>query len=113
MLFKRQNIYLLMDPKQGETILFNLEPRLLLPYPTGSGNIHFSIPYYRTAIPKELQMINGFPVVSNLQLYLDLVNEPTTGADQADWLQTQMKEWGTPIVPFGPSFVLHKKRRAA
>ena len=108
-----ENIYLLMDPKQGEKVLFNLEPRLFLPYPTGSGNLHFSIPYYRTAIQRELQWIHGFPVVSNLQLYLDLVNEQTTGADQADWLWTQMKERGTPIVPLNQTVSLHQKKRAA
>ena len=108
-----ENIYLLVDPKQGEKVLFNLESHLFLPYPTGNGNLHFSIPYYRTALPMDIQVIQGIPVVSNLQLYLDLVNEPTTGADQADWLWTQMKERGTPIVPLEPLVTHHQKRRAA
>ncbi|MBK8574282.1 MAG: hypothetical protein IPN90_00920 [Elusimicrobia bacterium] len=108
-----ENIYLLMDPEQGEKVLFNLESHLFLPYPTGNGNLHFSIPYYRTSIPKDIQVVQGIPVVSNLQLYLDLVNKPTTGADQADWLWTQMKERGTPIVPLDqPATQRPKKRRA-
>jgi hypothetical protein len=91
-------IYLLTDQRATEDILRKIETRFLLPYPASAGNIHFMVPYYANAIPKSIQTIKGLPVVSNLQLYLDLINEPTTGADQANWLWEHLKERGTPIV---------------
>lgn len=91
-------IYLLTSAAAAEDVLRKIENRFLLPFPNSSGNIHFMVPYYADAIPKSLQTINGIPVVSNLQLYLDLVNEPTTGADQAQWLWNKLSETQTPIV---------------
>jgi hypothetical protein len=94
-----EHLYLMTDASKGEDVLRRLETDLLLPYPTGGGNIHFSIPYYQAALQKDIQWIGDLPVVSNLQLYLDLVNEPTTGADQAAWLAQQLRERGTPLLP--------------
>jgi hypothetical protein len=92
-------IYLLTHAAEAEDVLRKIENRFLLPFPGSSGNIHLMVPYYADALPKSLQTIEGLPVVSNLQLYLDLVNEPTTGADQAQWLWKKLLEAQKPIVP--------------
>ncbi len=108
-----EHIYLLQNEEDAENSLRALENRLMLPYPTGSGNIHFALPFYRNAIQREIQMIDELPVVSNLQLYLDLVNEPTTGGDQADWLRERLAERGNTLFPFKQNLPRQKKIKVA
>lgn len=51
------------------------------------GNVHFIRPYYRVGAFHEIQTINGFSVVSSLQLYLDLYNFQPRGRDHAEYLK--------------------------
>jgi len=59
----------------------------LRPVETG-GTIHILVPYDE-GIFYRLQEIQGLQVVCNTQLYLDLINYPARGKEQADFLRRQ------------------------
>lgn len=92
------HIYIGVDRKFVEKTLRGIETQFFLPYAGASGNICLAVPFYRSSVFKDAQIIQGQPVVSNLQLYLDLVNEPLTGADQAAHLMAHLKEKGKPLI---------------
>ncbi len=96
-----EHIYLDTDKTAGNKVLYELERRLHLPSAKGTGSLCFAVPYYRSSVFSETREVDGLPVVSNLQLYLDLFNHPMTGRDQADWLRDMLKEWGTPLIGTG------------
>jgi hypothetical protein len=52
----------------------------------GSGNLHLLQPYYRRSVFVGASMRNDLPVVSPVQLYLDLINYPVRGKEAADVL---------------------------
>jgi hypothetical protein len=62
----------------------------------GSGNLHLLQPYYRRSVFVGARMRNGLPVVSPVQLYLDLINYPVRGKEAADVLARAVlgPEWG-------------------
>jgi hypothetical protein len=51
-----------------------------------SGNLHLLQPHYRRSVFVGASMRDGLPVVSAVQLYLDLVNYPLRGKEAADAL---------------------------
>ena len=59
------------------------------------GNVCFAMPFYRSSIFGRSRKIKGHPVVSNLQLYLDLMGFPPTGREEAEHL---IKKKGEPFV---------------
>lgn len=61
------------------------------------GNFYLINPYYRSATFFNTQMIKGYNVVSDLQLYLDLYHFPQRGRDHAEYLLKTLKEEGKPI----------------
>ena len=61
------------------------------------GNFYLINPYYRSATFFNTQVIKGYNVVSNLQLYLDLYHFPQRGRDHAEYLLKTLKEEGKPI----------------
>ena len=48
------------------------------------ANLRVSVPYYRISALFDRQELAGLPVVSDLQLYLDLYNYPLRGREQAE-----------------------------
>ena len=50
------------------------------------GRVVLMKPYYRTSVWHNLQVANGFPVVSTLQLALDLWHYPLRGREQGEHL---------------------------
>ena len=62
----------------------------------GSGNLHLLQPYYRRSAFVGASVRNDLPVVSPVQLYLDLVNYPVRGKEAADVLARAVlgPEWG-------------------
>lgn len=58
------------------------------------GNVCFIVPFYRSSAFKDSRMVKSFPLVSNLQLYLDLRTFPPTGAEEAEHLMTHFKKKG-------------------
>lgn len=55
------------------------------------GNLHFIIPYYKKSVFYRSRILNGYRVVSNLQLYLDLYNFIPRGRQHADYLVKILK----------------------
>lgn len=60
--------------------------------PALDGRVVLMKPYYKTAVWHGLQLLDGMPVVSTLQLALDLWNYPLRGREQAEHLlQTSLR----------------------
>jgi hypothetical protein len=47
------------------------------------GNLHVLQPYYRRSVFVHARIIGGFPVISPVQLYLDLIRYPVRGPEAA------------------------------
>jgi hypothetical protein len=62
------------------------------------GNVCFAMPFYRSSVFKDSKKIKGYRVVSDLQLYLDLMGFPPAGAEEADHLISSFKRKGVPFV---------------
>ena len=62
------------------------------------GNIYFIKPYYKKSVFFDKRVIRGLPVVSNLQLYLDLFHFPQRGQQHAEFLLKILKEKGANFV---------------
>lgn len=58
------------------------------------GNVHFIRPFYRHGAFRNAQKVNGFSVVSALQLYLDLYNYQPRGRDHAEYLKETVERKG-------------------
>lgn len=58
------------------------------------GNVHFIRPFYRNSVFFNSRKINGFSVVSALQLYLDLYNYQPRGRDHAEYLKETVERKG-------------------
>jgi hypothetical protein len=50
------------------------------------GNVHLMSPYYAHGARHGLRRLGGHPVVSDVQLFLDLYNYPARGREQAEHL---------------------------
>ena len=60
----------------------------LIEVESGAGDVILMQPYYRESAFYGLQFIHGVPVVSDLQLYLDLFKFPVRGRDTAERILT-------------------------
>ena len=58
------------------------------------GNVHIIRPFYKKSVFFNAQNIKGYPVVSNLQLYLDLYNFQPRGREHAEHLRSLLTESG-------------------
>lgn len=54
--------------------------------PDPDGEFQFLLPYYKTSVWRGLRERDGVPLVSDLQLMLDLWNHPIRGREQAELL---------------------------
>ncbi|OGR88456.1 MAG: hypothetical protein A3A86_08365 [Elusimicrobia bacterium RIFCSPLOWO2_01_FULL_60_11] len=94
---------------QPASLFVGVAPRGLLDFAQGiqdrlgilrlaeGGNICLAVPYYGETVFKDARTIKGFPVVSNLQLYLDLAGHPS-GKEQIDELEKHFKAKGESFV---------------
>ena len=58
------------------------------------GNVFFIKPFYRNTAFCNSRRVNGFPVVSGLQLYLDLYNFQPRGREHAEYLKETLLRKG-------------------
>lgn len=65
----------------------------LLKLVTG-GNICFAMPFYRSSVFRDSRKLKGYPVVSNLELYLDLMGFAPSGPEEAEHLIPYFKKKG-------------------
>lgn len=93
-----QTIYCYLPVKNFKSASLDLRQALDLKELKTGGNFYLINPYYKSAAFFNTQVIKGFNVVSNLQLYLDLYHFPQRGRDHAEYLLKTLKEEGEPIV---------------
>jgi hypothetical protein len=93
----RQFVYLDLDLKRAKTVFQELETELGLLKLARGGNTCFAIPYYHTSVFTELQTLESYPVVSNLQLYLDLMGFKPHGPEEAEHLAAHWERLGMPL----------------
>ncbi|MEI7751961.1 MAG: type IV toxin-antitoxin system AbiEi family antitoxin [Candidatus Omnitrophota bacterium] len=77
--------FLYLDLDRGQLLPFLKEMALqtgLLKLVQG-GNVCFSVPFYRSSVFKDSKTAQGYPAVSDLQLYLDLMGFPPSGPEEA------------------------------
>lgn len=82
-----ENVYLYCSSKIFQKVLQETQDRLGFKKLVEGGNIHFVQPYYKNSVMYGKNMIGGYPVVSNLQLYLDLYHFSPRGREHADYLR--------------------------
>lgn len=63
--------------------------------PAADGKLIIMRPYYRRAVWRDLRTIQDLPVVSDLQLILDLWHYPVRGLEQAEYLLERLAPAGS------------------
>jgi hypothetical protein len=77
-----------------EKDILELQQQLDLKELVRGGNVHLIQPYYKNSMFYGIQLIKGYIVVSNLQLYLDLYNFKPRGREHVEHLKKVLKEKG-------------------
>jgi hypothetical protein len=86
-------------PKEGlSRLLKDLERELNLYRLVQGGNVCFAVPFYRSSVFRDSKIIKGCPVVSRLQLYLDLMTFPPAGPEEAAHLVSHFRKKGQNFV---------------
>ncbi len=92
-------IYLYLDAEIFEELSLDIRQTLDFKKLGTGGNICFIKSFYKKSVFINKQIIKGFSVVSNLQLYLDLYGYPQQrGREHAKYLFNILKEKGEPVV---------------
>jgi hypothetical protein len=91
---KTEDVHLYLKSDSWDADVTALRQQLDLKELVRGGNIHFVKPYYKTSVYVNSQMINGYSVVSNLQLYLDLYNFKPRGLEHATFLKDFLAQRG-------------------
>ena len=80
------NAYVYLNSEDYPSLVNQLRLDLNLKELKQGGNVYFFRPFYRSSVFHGLREINGYPVVSNLQLYLDLYHFPARGREHAEYI---------------------------
>lgn len=88
------NMYFYLRPTRFKETVLKLREALNLKELKQGGNIFIYEPHYKNSAFFGLRSIKGFPVVSDLQLYLDLYNFPHRGLEQAEILAKTLDRKG-------------------
>lgn len=79
-------VHLYVESTQWASVRDHARRRLSLEPVRHGGNFHLLDPYYRDSVFFHRHEVRGLPVVSPVQLYLDLVHFPVRGAEAAAML---------------------------
>ncbi len=88
------HVYIYLNTENWDKEILSIRQELDLKELVQGGNIHFIQPYYKKSIFFNKQIIKGYSVVSNLQLFLDLYYFQPRGREQVDFLVEKLKEEG-------------------
>lgn len=91
---KTDHIYVYLNTDNWDKDILSIRQKLDLKELVQGGNVHFIKPYYKTSAFANKQMIEGYFVVSNIQLYLDLYHFQPRGREQAEFLKEQIEGKG-------------------
>lgn len=92
---KTDHVYMYFKSQNWNKDILDIRQRFDLKELVRGGNIHFVRPYYKKSVFFNTQMIRGYKVVSNLQLYLDLFNFRPRGREHAEYLKGLLQEKGS------------------
>lgn len=91
---KTEHIHLYLDDAAEPDLLLNVRQKLGLKELVSGGNVHIIRPYYAHSVFFNGQRIRACPIVSKLQLYLDLFNYQPRGREHAERLKEIITERG-------------------
>lgn len=91
------DLYINIKKNELKDVIRQMQNQLGLLRLAEGGNVRLAVPYYRSSVFSRLRMIHGVPVVSKLQLYLDLFGLPG-GADEIRSLAEFYKRRREPFV---------------
>lgn len=94
----RHFVYLDLDREKFLPFLKEMEIQIGLLKLVRGGNVCFAMPFYHSSVFQNSRKMKGYPVVSNLQLYLDLMEFPPTGPEEAGHLIAYFKKKGERLV---------------
>lgn len=83
-------VHVLLDPISWDNAVSAFAHRFELEQAQREANLVLVKPYYKQSWHYGLREIDGLPVVSNLQLYLDLSVYPRRGAEQASRIRESL-----------------------
>ncbi|MBU4047471.1 hypothetical protein KKB01_03205 [bacterium] len=91
---RTEDIFIYINAKNWKKDILDIRQKLDLKELVRGGNIHLIQPFYKNSVFFNTQIIKGYTVVSNLQLYLDLYNFQPRGREQAEYLKNLLEEKG-------------------
>ncbi len=91
---KTDQVYLYLDTQNWDKDVLELRQKLDLKELVRGGNFNIIRPYYKNSLFFNSRKINGYNVVSNIQLYLDLYNFQPRGREHAEHLEGILKDEG-------------------
>lgn len=94
----RHFIYLNKRDEAFEKYVTQLEREQLVYKLAHGGNVYFVSPFYRGSVFRDARTVKGYRLVSNLQLYLDLMTFPPSGPEEAKHLEESFKKAGETFV---------------
>ena len=94
----RQFLYLDLARDQFFPFLKEMELQTGLLKLVHGGNVCFAMPFYRSSVFRDSKKIKGYHVVSDLQLYLDLMGFPPVGPEEAEHLISRFKRKSRPFI---------------
>lgn len=87
-----ENVFVYLPHKIFSSVIKEAQDRLGFKQLKQGGNVHFVKPYYKNSVMHESQIIRGYQVVSNLQLYLDLYHFVPRGREHAEYLKELLEK---------------------
>jgi len=94
---KTDHVYVYLNTDNWEKDILSIRQQLDLKELVHGGNAHFIKPFYKTSIFVDKQKIEGYSVVSNLQLFLDLYHFQPRGREHAEFLKDQLNKKGADL----------------
>jgi hypothetical protein len=91
---KTDHMYIYLNAGDWDKDILSIRQQLDLKELVQGGNIHFIQPFYKTSVFDCKRTVDGYPVVSNLQLFLDLYHFQPRGREHAEFLQEQIERKG-------------------
>ena len=91
---KTDHVYVYLKMDNWDKDILSIRQQLDLKELVQGGNIHFIKPLYKTSVFTDKQMMEGYSVVSNLQLFLDLYHFQPRGREHAEFLKEQLEQKG-------------------
>ena len=91
---KTDHVYVYLNTDNWDKDILSIRQQLDLKELVQGGNVHFIKPFYKASVFTDKQMIEGYSVVSNLQLFLDLYHFQPRGREHAEFLKEQLKQKG-------------------